>query len=1342
MKRINRLLVFLLVLSGWVGTSALTAPTYRDMLSNLHVSAFAQDRLGFMWIATSNGLCRSDGRGYQIYFYNEKDRNTISSNSVTGLFIDSHGRLWASTGNGVSRMNDDHLTFSRYSMASAPVEGFCLGFFECRGNIYTYGYNGLYKINEQKGILESKLRLDGQVITDGLVDKDKNVWLVNGSELIKLSSTMRLIAKYEPDRQNVLNCIVSAGGSVLVGTRHGIMTLDTRAMHCSADMFPAAMSALNISVIRQINPRLLLLGTGNRGVVFYDLVTHKLLSREEAGIFENVESPEITSAFVDRSRNIWLGTFDKGFYLKSQKKDIFNMDRSLVDFMRNKFVTRVIGDRAGNNLWIGTRYNGFYCYNIRTRNFRNYNSLTLAALHSFSSDFVQEMFFDSIGRLWIGYGNSLIVCAVNGAGGISVEKRYDNLGNIVTIAEDSSHQVWAGSSDNGFFLFGADLTLKRHFTSSVANSNNITKVIPLSPSKLLFSAYMDNIYLLDIHTASVSALDPNHQSEWRNAVELMRDSRGNMWIGTYGNGLLQYNLHSRSLRKYTTDNGLLSNDIIAMEEDSRHNIWASSSYGLYRLNPLSHRINTYLKYDGTGGDQYHEKCVYKAASGNIYFGGNNGLEEIVPGNVSYTSKGIPLYLTDLKLYNKSVVPGDESGLLEKDISITREIELSYNQNAISLDFVGLCYDYPEHLIYAYRLKGFDKTWNFVGKYNRASYSNLPQGEYEFEVKVQNGDGDWSTATSLLTIKVNPAPWLHPIAIMLYVALFIWLLYYGNKIYLRLKLSQERYAMAETQVEHERTMAQMKVNFFTNISHELRTPLTMIYGPVQQLTEYCDKFNDSKVSSNLDFIGKNVERLLSLLNQLLDFGKIKDETLPLMVAKYDCVQQLTNIVKIYKIYAGEKRQSVDFVCTYDKLVATYDSDKLDKIMNNLLFNATKYTPNGGDVKVKMELTKHVTGIVNDKDWTFMQVSVIDTGIGISRNMMGELFGRFKRLLSAVDKEKINGSGVGLNYVYHLVANHKGYIKATKNAGKGMTFTFWIPIDDDAYTEAERVIEHEVKSDVQDSQDIDGGDNVTEKEENERKRILVVEDNDDMCAFVKNLLKDSYDVATAADGVEGLQRAHDESPDLIISDVMMPRMDGYELCSRVKNDKDICHIPVILLTAKTMDADQIEGYNRGADMYVNKPFNPDVLQSMVNSLIMKIERQKNILVSASGKEGERDEVMEQELSPLDQRFMTKLYKYIDDNLSDSELNVGLLGSELGFSRTNFYRKIKALAGMTPNDFLRVYRLNKAAQLIRMREYPLSEISEMTGFGTQSHFSHCFKKHFGVSPKDFLSNDKKQV
>jgi len=1321
----------------------------RADLSNDHIYTIAQDSLGFIWAGTANGLCKSYGKSYDLFFHDKKDPQSIPANNISALYVTSDSTLWVATSRGICARRPGRTSFERYTTPDSDTgpEIHVSGFVEYDGHLLIYGYNGLYEADIQNHIITTRLKFDRKELTSATIDSTGYLWVSDGSELLRIDRTLRIVSKSTlTSGKHVLSMITGNSGHLLLGTTDGLRIFDIDANRIMTG--PRDFDGTAINAITRLNHEAVIVCTSTRGAIIWQEDTDKGTRSYHNIDMTEIPSADITAAMVARDGNIWIGSFDLGLFMVADRKPIFATDSRLKQVLSSMFVTRVTADGNGR-LWIGTRYNGVLGFNPADGSHTWYSARTTPWLNDLNSNFVQEMYIDSKGRLWMGYGDALVACDILTDGRLRQIKAWPRTGNVVTIAEDNSGRIWAGTSEGGIHIIGTDMERQNRIVSTLSGSNNITRIVPLDSSKLIFSVYNDNIYVIDTGTMVSEVLDNRWQSEWSSAIDLKQDSRGRLWIGTYGNGLLCYNREDGSLRKYFD---FLSNDIVAVEEDTGGNIWLSSSYGLYRIDGHTGGIRTYLKRDGIGGNQFHEKCRYVNRDGHIYFGGNYGIEEIMPSNVDTTSTRIPIYLTDITLLHEA--GNDTTRTINTDATYVNTIELDHDNNAIDLGFTGLCYDAPEHMQYAYMLKGLDDIWIYSGTHNRAVYSNLPAGHYSFMAVVKNSDGHWSEPTHLLDITVREAPWLHPLAITAYVLVALMLILIFNRLYLRARMAKKRYALAQMQVEQERRNTENKVTFYNNISHELRTPLTMVYAPVKMLRSHYRELPPRQVESNLEFIDKNIDRLLRLTNQLLSFRDIKDQSLPLKVGRHDVVAQLDSLVRIYNIYAAEKDISVRLVCPYPQLTVTYDSDKLDKIVNNLLFNATKYTPVHGHITVEASLIAAPGGTGVTQSATWLGIRVIDDGIGIDAGGLTGLFERFRRLVNPERRDKINGFGIGLNFVRHLVSVHKGTIYADRNRVKGMTFTVAIPVADDAYTPDEHAADDsdalrrtlglgpDTES-IRQTPDNDAGTlrndlsytSAVDTAENagpEKPRLLVVEDSPEMNAFISDIFTDRFEVITAYDGAEGLHRALESVPDVIITDVMMPGMDGYAFTAAVKADPAICHVPVIMLTAKTSDEDRISGYKSGADMYLAKPFNPDVLISMVGGLMARKERMRSEIVADAGRTPTAK--AEDELAPLDRQFLDKLYAYIEENLDNCEFNVNLLGREMGFSRTNLYRKIKALTGVTPIDLLRVCRLNRAAELLLTRKYSILEISEMTGFGTQSHFSSLFKRHFGVSPRDY--------
>lgn len=1363
MKTLILTLIVFLCIIGSINTNAYT-PVRRPELSNLCVRSIGQDSYGHIWIATANGLCKKFGNEYEIYFGDVNDLQTVPSNSVTSLLLDSEGWLMVATNKGVCGLEKGSKIFHRFEEDDDPGSDFCgYGFVEYAGRLLCYGGNGLYEIDKNSTRMTLKVGVEGESLTSAIKGPDGLLWLSNGDSMMGVDSTLKVTMRLNFDTSSRIRTMAAAEKCLLLGTPNGVLSFNP----ANQSVTPTSIgSDTEVTYILTLDDGKHLVATSNRGVLVYDSATGDVSHKYGNIDFNELHADEINSVFCDKDKNIWVSTFDRGEVLLTDRQGLFNVDHNLINAFRNEFVTRIITGPHGN-LWVGTRYKGIGVYNPQTKEKRYFNRKTSGTLHPFSHDFVQDMTFDSRGRLWAGYNNSLIVCdpVYTSSGEVTqvpVIKKFPFFVSVVSMAEDSIGQMWVGTDDSGLFVIDRDLNVMKTISTPLIRSNNITKILPYDSDHVLISAYSDNLYLINVRNMTVHNFDPSHQHEWNSAVDMMLDRDRNLWIGTYYHGLLRLDGKTRELTSCLGDQ---ASDIVGLAQGPIGDIWASSSYGIYRFDPSGHQVNSYLKPDGLGGNQFHEKCATGTSQGKVLFGGNAGLEEVAPvEDKARFTPPIKLVLRGLWLLPdyKSVLTGTD--LENIDEAAVDNVTLSHKDNSINIEYFAVNYDRAGDIQYAYMLKGREKDFIYTGNYDRVSYSDLSPGDYEFYVKARFKGKDWQEPVKLLDLTVKPNPWFSTPAILLYMLLALALIITANRLYLRFRLIKQKYALSEERITQEKRTTANRINFFTNISHELRTPLTLICGPAKYLKENHKNMSEAQIKESFEFIDSNVERLLTLINQLLSFRRVNNETLPLQVSKADMGAQLESLAKLYTFYATEHRVTINLEKpTNAPIMLTYDSDKVEKVVSNLIVNAIKYSGDPGLINLRLELVKHPAEFSESDDFTYAQISVSDNGCGMKDEDIPKIFQPFKRLLGIGNPSNTDGFGIGLHFVAHLVKEHKGIIRTVKNPSGGMTFTIVFPVSEEAFTPsefkskpldvrpdnpvvAEAISETATAAPQMVDDEIDDPELLDDMETEEpRPKILVVDDNTSLNAFVASLFSDKYIVIQAYNGEDALQKATEECPDIIISDVLMPGdIDGLELCRRIKTDSSTSHIPVILLTAKILDEHKIEGYKCGADAYICKPFSPEVLIARVDNLNAKRSQQANLILASAGLSDQplEQESVHEELSPLDKRFLEKLYAYIDNSLDNCDLNVNMLGRELGFSRTNFYRKVKALTGISPNDLLRVYRLNRAAELLLTREYTVGEVGEHTGFGNQSHFSSLFKKHFGVSPRAYVTNHFSQV
>ena len=1302
--------------------------TVSPVLSNLNVSSIVQDLHGYIWIGTARGLNRFNGYEYMQYFRKTDDSCSLWNDNITTLYIDSQKDLWVGDRQGVNYYDRKKDALIRYRSPSQTMS--VRKFVEdAQGNLYAGTAQGLGLVDreEKQIIIQNELLKN---IADITVDNSGTFWIAffdrNG------------VCRFDPQTKELANIaelghlrctkiVDLSDGRIILCTNTNPVIYDP--LEKKAEPLPAA----EIGVGKLPANILQVFKTGKNQSVYFVTKNRKLFVWKDNRIAEIPEwecgTPEdLNCIYTDKNDNLWIGTFDDGYNLIPKNKLPFCPDPVLSEHLHKHFITRITS-QGKDTLWIGTRYDDFCLYNKRDRTFRSFSLNTF--FPHIEKKVVRILFCDSKHRLWIGTDNQLKCCRIE-RNGIRPVADFRTEGLLNSIFEDSKGNIWIAS--NQFYLLeDGDISspLLKIFPSRNRKAN-ITDVKELPSGDIVFSAFSEGIYIIPHGTAPPEKLEygtAHIQSAMTYVGTLHVDSSGDLWAGTYSNGLLKYTQETGAYQLYDMSSGLASNDIVAINNDDHGNIWVSTAWGISCLNEESGTCSNYFETDGTLNNQYHERGGHKDSEGNLYYGGNYGLTFFDPNDFAKNRFNIPdVIIEDIEINNKSVNSFKNKYPLKTYIANTQEITLSHRDNPVSFEFTGIDYQTPNKLKYTYCLEGFDTQWSTPDKSRRANYSNLPSGSYIFKVNVVSENGLLNESPATLKVRVMPAPWFSWWAILLYTlligaaSLFLVRLLWNNR------MNKVRLKMAEENLAKDAEIHDMKIRFFTNISHELRTPLSLIYGPLQKVLDV--KRIPSDALHHLSLISTNVDRLMRLTDQLLDFSKLDNDTLSLQVKRLNLPAVLIRVIELFEDYARQKQVSLSYVSEIQSLWMNADEDKIEKIFSNLLSNALKYTPEGGEIFIRLNKGIPENTNATPDNAQYVHVAVQDSGIGVEESELPYLFDRFKRFSSL----SVGGNGIGLHYTKRLITEHKGCITAELNADKGMTFHVYLPI----------LTKRIPKTSVEDikPKTLTEADSLDKKNEEprssvpdstERATVLIIDDEPGVQQFLKEILSPTYTLLSAFDGQQGLKIAQKELPTLILSDCLMPSMDGYEVCRRIKAHPTTCHIPVILLTAKSAVEDQIKGVQEGADVYIPKPFHPDYLLSVIRTTILNRQKiQRNITDKP------------QDLSFLnkqDQKFMESLNSHINAGLSDPNLNINALAAEMNFSRTTFYRKIKALTGIAPNDFLKHYRLLKAAELIISGEHSLSEIADLTGFCTHSYFSYVFKKEFGVLPREYQMQHRKK-
>ena len=790
---------------------------------------------------------------------------------------------------------------------------------------------------------------------------------------------------------------------------------------------------------------------------------------------------------------------------------------------------------------------------------------------------------------------------------------------------------------------------------------------------------------------------------------MYQDVKKRLWIGTEGGGLTQYIYETRKFKTFNTGNGLPNNVIYAIVSD-RDYLWLSSNRGLSRFNPDTREIKTFTKADGLQGNQFNFKSGYKARNGKIYFGGTNGFNAFVPDELRDNKYIPPVVITNMQLFNKDVEIGADNSPLEQNISFTDEITLKHDQTVLNFDFVALSYCAPNKNKYAYMLEGFDKEWIDAGNNHRISYTNLPPGRYTLRIKGSNNDGLWNEEGTTLHIRVKPPVWASFWAYLFYVIVLAGSVYYYYKFLQRKRAIQEQIKLEKLQAQSEIELYNAKIDFFTNIAHEIRTPISLIKAPLDALKR---KNKDKSLSDYVVVMERNTNRLMSLINQLLDFRKAEKNSYTVNYRQLNLSELLRNLTDSFSYSASARNIDLQLISSDDNAVVNADAECITKIVTNLLANAIKHTNNKVELRLSMADDHYL-------------IQVYDNGEGIDHTEKEKIFQPFYQI--GKSKNENQGTGIGLALVKLLVDIHGGkvMVESVKNEYTLFTVNLLRHKTVSPAPPEEPFFEQIIQTEVDAAQ----VKMVPDFRSDELPALLIVEDNEDLNHFLQNYFQENFSVLSAYNGAQAVKLLENFAPDIIISDIMMPEMNGIEFCDYVKTNTLYSHIPVILLTAKTDIKYKIEGLEHGADAYLEKPFSVEHLEAQIHNLLENRQKLRETMASSP-----LTPIRNYGKNKADEAFLNEISNIIDKHITNVDFSVDDLAQEIAMSRSNLYRKVKGLSGLTPNDFIRLVRLKKAVKLMQEGENRINEICYMVGFNTSSYFAKCFKHQFGILPKDFV-------
>lgn len=1304
------------------------------------ISSICQDYRGFIWIGTKSGLCKYDGKTIINYDIESARGGKLNNGQIRQVFEDSRNRLWVVAQKGINVYDRDKDVFqcvktdSDFQFRKTICE-------DNTGTIYVAG-SGIQVYNEEKGIFQS-VHLEGEPIQGNITsitsDINGGLWIgTNFYGITYLDTRTGKQTYYRHDVSNqhslisnrIMSVYTDTKGNPWIGTEYkGVCRLDkaTGKFHTIED-FPE----ICVRAFTEDKSGNIWIGTEN-GLYIYNPATgnytnHKQNYNDRYSLNDNA----IYTIFRDREDNILIGTYFGGINIfPNSFRQFLYYDYGYSDnYLSGKAVRQIVGEKSGN-LWISTEDGGLNYYNRAEDKFVHF--LPQPKANSISYHNVHSLVLASNNNLWIGTylgGLNKYNLATNTFTHYNLAGYPELIAdNIFALLEDRDKQIWIGTT-HGVTVFNPAKNSFKRFSQDIIGSKSIDHLYEDSEGSIWIASRTNGVYcfnkedntLVNFHYKEDGSQLPDNYVNY-----IFEDSDRNIWIATHESGLCKYNKQSGTFTTFTTKDGLPSNTIYSIIESNSGNLWISTNNGLSSLDIDDYTFTNYSVSEGLPNKQFNYNSVYKAPDGLLYFGTINGMIAFYPEDLQTIQHVAKVEISSLKIMGNTVKPEDKDSPLPENIAECDRIRLSSEQaKSFTLDFTVPTLSHPNSTFYAIKFDT-DKDWSYMGSQNHVTYANLPPGEYVFNVKAAfNNRWRGNEPVKSLRIIIAPPIWKSSTAYVLYSILFLTialLIYYFIK-----KRQEEKRIMLAERLEKEKIkeINALKLNFFTKISHELRTPLTLILTPIQS---YLDKnIFRPEIRPKMKLVADNAQRMNSLVDELILFTKIETRQEKIRVKKGNLMNFIETICEGFELLAEEKALTFTLDIPQSEDLVWFAPVKVEKIIYNLLSNAFKYTERG-EIKVTARYEE-------TNGCTCLRLTVADTGVGIEPSLKDKIFENYYQVNDFVDGKK-TGFGIGLALVRELATLHKGSIEVESEVNKGSAFTVRINVSAKAFA-ADEISDKDadneflenykyLKVSAPNAEEITPA-NMENTLRTKPYKLLIVEDNKELLNTYLELFEDTYTLVCADNGETGYALATEHLPDLIISDVMMPGMNGFELAKKLKSTLETCHIPVILLTAKTGEEAQLEGYGSGADLYIEKPFHPTIIQKQISNLIATKENQKK-----KYKSNEID-IEDIDANEKDKKLISKVEQVIIAHLEDSNFSLNDLLREVGVGRTLLHIKLRSILGLSTTEFINKVKLHESVKLLAKGKN-ISEAAYATGFSSPNYYSRCFKKYFGMSPNDYI-------
>lgn len=1309
-------------------------------LSNNSVTCIFRDYNGFMWFGTYDGLNRYDGYSCKVFRNILGDTTTLKASGIRAIGEDADHQLWIGTWKGINIYNPLKANFYSTKFRSWNSDS-VTALENAAVAIQKNDKNGCMLIGTlQKGLLvfEKNSRAGVQIpfaswkghegdysVTAIALDSSRQMaWVfVRQAGLCRYnigSKSLELIN----GTINEAECLkIDSRGTLWLGNENGLFRYDIRSNMFSNNVLPFKGRIMSVSEDRQ---QKLWISSDNSGVWSMP-VGGTRPKQYRPGSGSSLTSNVVYTVYEDPEGNKWIGTIRGGINILHSHANLFNHIKFTCSGQNNNdnFIYSFAEDKKGN-IWIATDGAGLKYWDRHKNTFTSYRHDANNS-SSINTDYITNTLCDSKGDLWILSWFTGVSRLKNGSPKFEHFDCFNSHTNSLEnnawmVFEDSRKQLWVSTGNGGgLYVFNRKTNAFELFDES------LTSIQSISEDKMgnILVGYQNSLVQID-------RVNKKHKF-WSIGLPvrcILEDRNKNLWLGTDDGGLLLFDRTKGTYRRFTTAEGLPNNSILRMLEDEKNNLWLSTFNGLCKFNTITKTCRNFSKSDGLQSNQFSFNAALALKSGEFLFGGSNGFNLFYPDSI-YERKEMPkLLLSEIRINNRPIEENDFY-VKERSSDRVKKIELPYNQAVLSLDYLALDYNNADKIKYAYRLKGWDKNWINANDIRTANYSGLTEGTYTFQIKVKNGTGEWNKESSLIAIVVLP-PWYRTwwaylsYAVLIFSFIYVGLMYYKRQQRLKYEIQLANYEarIAILEKEKEKELTEKKLSFFTYVSHEFRTPLTLIINPVKDLLR---KIESSEEQQELHIVHRNARRLLSLIDQLLIFRKADVEADKMKFTRVNFYDLCQEVYLCFVQQAKMNRQEYVFECDNKELELCVDKEKIEIALFNLISNAIKYTAEGGKIAFK----------VTDNE-TEVNISVADNGYGISKEAAPRLFEKFYQAPFQKNQAK-TGFGIGLYLVRHFIEGHKGEIDFESEEGKGTTFFVKLKKEDSHLkdlvsgqsTPESVLILEELKEEPEER----GVLPILKPEKLEdviiaRKTILIADDDKAILNYLCEMLKDKYQVFKAENGEKAFGLAQKISPDLLISDIKMDVMDGIALCKQIKNDPALNHIPVILLTGNSRQEMELQSIEGGADIYMTKPFDKDILLAKVDNLFKSRSELQNYFFNEITLKKNTLKI-----SPEYKEFLERCIEIVEAHLDDNQFTIKTLCQEIGMSHSQLYKKVKTISGQTIAGFIRFIRLRKAAEMMIKGDCNVNQASYEVGISDTKYFREQFNKLFGMNPSAYI-------